>query len=224
MESWQGEHTGKQALRIKQIYHDFEADYVVLDLQNIGIQVFEALAVITKDEERGIEYDAMTVFEHKSLDKSLIQELKEKTLAMNAKPVIYPIMAYAKLNSDIAVDFRDKLQKNMISIPIPEVEAEDYLNTKNKEYMSTMDVNIRTWYLHPYRQFSEMINETVNMEFSIVSGNIKLETIGSARKDRYTSASYGNYFASLLEQDLLKEKDTSDWESFVIAGSGGYSY
>ena len=219
MESCQGEHTGKQALRVKQIYHDFECDYVVLDLQNVGINVFEALAVITKDEERGIEYDAMTVFEHKSLEKSLIDELKEKTLAMNAKPVIYPIMAYAKLNSDIAVEFRDKLQKNMISIPIPEVDAEDYLNGKVKEYMNTTDVNIRTWYIHPYRQFSEMINETVNMEFSIVSGNIKLETIGSARKDRYTSASYGNYFASLLEQDLLKEKDNSDWSSYVIAGS-----
>ncbi|HSH51935.1 MAG TPA: hypothetical protein VK982_09465, partial [Bacteroidales bacterium] len=33
MESHQGEHTGKQALRIKQIYKDFKADYIVLDIQ-----------------------------------------------------------------------------------------------------------------------------------------------------------------------------------------------
>ena len=34
-------------------------------------------------------------------------------------------------------------------------------------------------------------------------------------KDRYTSLSYGNWFASLLEQDLLS--DTSDCDYVVLA-------
>lgn len=38
IESHQGEHTGKQALRIKQVYNDFEGDYIVLDLQQAGIK------------------------------------------------------------------------------------------------------------------------------------------------------------------------------------------
>ncbi len=218
MESHQGEHTGKQALRVKQIYYDFEADYIVLDLQNVGITIFERLAVLTKDEERGIEYDAFTVYEHKSLDKALIDELKEKTLAIKAKPIIFPITAYAKLNSDIAVDFRDKLQRNMCSFLIDENSAEDYLMLKNKEFSNTMDINLKVWYLHPYRQFTEMVNETVNLEYSIVSGNIKIETAtGNARKDRYVSCSYGNYFASLLENELLKEITQEDLSSFFIA-------
>lgn len=37
MESHKGEHTGIQSKRIKEIYTDFEADYIVLDLQNAGI-------------------------------------------------------------------------------------------------------------------------------------------------------------------------------------------
>ena len=85
---------------------------------------------MTKDDERGIEYDALTVYEHKSLDRSLIDELKEKTLGVKAKPVIYPIMANARLNSEIAVDFRDKLQRNMISLLINDNEAENYLTKK----------------------------------------------------------------------------------------------
>jgi hypothetical protein len=215
-ESHQGEHTEKQALRIKQIYYDFEADYIVLDLQQAGITVFERLAVVTKDEERGVEYDAFTVFEHKSLDKSLIEELKEKTLALNAKPVIYPIMASAKLNNDIAVDFRDKLQRNMCKFLIDENDGEDYLMSKNKEYLNTDDINLKVWYLNHYRQFTEMINETINLEYSLLSGNIKLETVGTARKDRFTSGSYGGFFISLLEQDLLKEQDSdTDLSNFV---------
>lgn len=217
MESHQGEHTEKQTLRIKQVYHDFEADYIVLDLQQAGIAIFERLAVITKDEERGLEYDAFTVYEHKSLSKSLIEELKEKTLAINAKPIVYPIMAGARDNNDIAVNFRDKLQRGMCSFLIDENDGEDYLTKKNKDFARNQDINLKVWYLHPYRQFSEMINETINLEYSMSGGNIKLETVGSSRKDRYTSCSYGGWFISLLEQDLLKEKKSEDLSSYFVS-------
>lgn len=205
MESHQGEHTGKQSLRIKQIYKDFEADYIVLDLQQAGITVFERLATITKDEERGVEYEAFTTMEHKSLDKALISELKEKTLAQNAKPIIYPVRANAKLNSDIAIDFRDNLMRNMASFPIDSADAEDYLNENNNDFKKTDDTNLKIWFLHPYMQFSYAINETINLSYSVVSGNIKLEEPNGARKDRYTSCSYGGYFISLLENDYLKD-------------------
>lgn len=216
-ESHNGEHTGKQALRIKQIYHDFEADYIVLDLQQAGIAIFERLAVITKDEERGIEYEAFTVFEHKTLDKKLIEELKEKTLAINAKPIIYPILANSKLNNDIAVDFRDRLQRNMCSFLIDDNEAEVYLKKHNKEYANNKDVNINIWFIKPYIETQLLINETINLEYSFNGGNIKLDTVGTARRDRYTSCSYGNYFVSLLELDLLKTND-SDYD-FVFTYS-----
>ena len=49
-------------------------------------------------------------------------------------------------------------------------------------------------------------------------GNIKLETVGTARKDRYTSCSYGNFWISILEIDLLKEGEDSDYD-FVFTYS-----
>jgi len=213
LESHQGEHTGKQALRIKQIYNDFEADYIVLDLQQAGITVFERLATITKDEERGVEYEAFTVFEHESLEKKLIEELQQKTLGANAKPVIYPIMANLKLNNDIAVDFRDRLQRNMCSFLINDDEAETYLSKYNKTYSknNNNDVNLNIWFLKPYLETRLLINESINLEYSFSGGNIKLETTGTARKDRYTSCSYGGYFISLLELKLLKNND-SDYD------------
>ena len=186
LESHQGEHTGKQSLRIKQIYHDFGADYIVLDLP-------------------------FTVFEHKSLDKKLIEELQEKTLGANAKPVIYPILAGSKLNNDIAVDFRDKLQRSRISFLIDESEAETYLSRFNKEYKNSGDINLKNWFIQPYFETMLMVNESVNLIYSFSEGNVKLNTVGSARKDRYTSCSYGNYFISLLELELLKQSG-SDYD------------
>lgn len=216
MESHQGENTILQTLRIKQVYYDFSADYIVLDLQQAGITIYEQLGLITKDEERGVEYDAFTVMDSKHIDNQLYKELQEKTLIINAKPVIFPILATAKLNSNIAVDFRDKLQRGMIKFLIDNVEAEEYLLTHVKEYVRTDDVALKVWYLQPYAQTAEMINETVNLEYSVVSGNIKLQEPSGKRKDRYTSVSYGNYFISLLEKDLLKQKDDFDWAAYAL--------
>ena len=56
MESVHGGETTKQAIRIKQLYTDFNADYCVLDGRNAGISVYDMLAKVLFDEERNIEY------------------------------------------------------------------------------------------------------------------------------------------------------------------------
>ena len=60
--------------------------------------------------------------------------------------------------------------------------------------------------------------ELQDNEFNSISFDvIKLDTVGTARRDRYTSNSYGNYFISLLELDLLK--NTNDDYDFVFSYS-----
>ena len=59
----------------------------------------------------------------------------------------------------------------------------------------------------------------MSLKSSIVSGNIKLEEVGNKRKDRYTSCSYGGYFISLLEKELLKKEESNDLENFFITPS-----
>jgi len=125
--------------------------------------------------------------------------------------VIYPILAGSKLNNDIAVDFRDKLQRSRISFLIDESEAETYLSRFNKEYKNSGDINLKNWFIQPYFETMLMVNESVNLIYSFSEGNVKLNTVGSARKDRYTSCSYGNYFISLLELELLKQSG-SDYD------------
>lgn len=216
MESHQGENTILQALRIKQIYYDFRADYIVLDLQGAGITIYEQLGLVTKDEARGLEYEALTVMNSEHVEDRVYRELREKTLAMNAKPVIFPISATARLNDKIAVDFRDKLQRGMIKFLVDNIEAEEYLSTHIKEFNKTEDPGLRAWFIHPYIQTSAMITEAVNLEYSINNGLIKLQEPKGKRKDRYTSCSYGNWFATLLERDLLKDSDYDDNDPLVF--------
>ena len=68
-----------------------------------------------------------------------------------------------------------------------------------------------------------IVNECINLEMAIIGGNKKLETATStARKDRYSSLAYGNFFASLLDQDLLQEQDTGDDWTAVMGLTYGF--
>ena len=47
------------------------------------------------------------------------------------------------------------------------------------------------------------------------TGAIVIHEQGSNRKDRYTSCSYGSYFASLLEKDLISKNDDYEFVTFI---------
>jgi hypothetical protein len=153
----------------------------------------------------------------KDMDDKTYQELKERTISRNAEEVIYPISATARLNNDIAVDFRDKLQKRKISFLISEVEADDYLITNNQDYMKwSDDISERAWYLHPYIQTSALVNECVSLGMTMLNGFIRLKEPSGGRKDRYTSVSYGSYFISIyLDPQIRKDEDFLDERDLV---------
>lgn len=206
MESFNGENTLLQALRIKQLFYDFEADNVILDLQQAGIAVYDALTQITKDPDRGVEYDPWLVMMHPEIDQKLYDELIERAIAKEGLEVIFPILATAQLNNDIAVAFRDRLQKRNWNFLVPPIEADEYLTKKEKNYLKDVDgINQRVRLLHPYAQTTEFINECISLEANISGGKIQLKEREGKRKDRYTSVSYGNYYITFLDRDLIKD-------------------
>ena len=215
LESSHGSNTISQALRIKELYYDFGADYLVLDLQQVGISIFDSMSSVTANPDRGGDYPAFTVLESPYIDEKVKEELRDRTLGVNALPIVFPISGTAKLNSDIAVAFRGALQKKLWDFLATDLDAEDYLIKTNKEFLQTTeeDLSMRTWMLHPYVQTNLFVGECLNLEMSTVSNNIKLDE-GNGLKDRYTAVSYLNYFVStILDRELLRQPDDkSEWE------------
>lgn len=221
LEVSKGQSTVTQALNVKRLCDDAQIDYMVLDLQQAGIAIFDSLSQTTIDESRGKTYEGYTVMPHYSLDDKLITELRDRTLSPNAKPMIYPILASQRLNNDIAVSFRTSLQKKLWNFLISESEAEDYLIKNSKEFVADMDdSHARAIWLAPYLNTDFLISESINLELNLINGIIKLTEPEGALKDRYSMISYGNWFISFLDKDLIKEGDnTSDWEAILAVSN-----
>jgi len=202
MEAVHGSETTKQAIRIKQLYTDFNADYCVLDGRNAGISVYDMLAKVLFDEERNIEYKPWKCMND--------EKVANRIQIAGAEENVYVIKAQLETNSSIAESMRNALNTGMIDLLISNTEAIDEIANFIPEY-AVADVDTQLFFERPYLETVALINEMINLEYERgeQTGLIKLIN-NNDRKDRYTSVSYGNYFAQMLEHDLLS--DSSEYE------------
>jgi hypothetical protein len=212
IESHNGATASQQALRIKQLYYEYGADYLVIDTQNAGITVYDELTKEIIDDITGEIYPAWTIIDDDKLhvlNKETISDLRDRTVESGALPIIFPVQGSLSLNSKIAVDFKKQLDNNSISFLVNEQRAIDILTSKDSLFRNNNNPNYRAFKLAPYVQTSELIEECINLSMEIIGINIRLIEPTNGRKDRYSSISYGNYFISLKEIRKLKGGNNS---------------
>jgi len=201
--------TTKQAIRIRQLYEDFEADYIVIDARNGGVQIIYTLGKVLYDEERGLEYAPLKCMNN--------DDYANVVKNPNAKEVIYAINATQQLNSDVAYSFRRSLIENKIDLLINYNIAKEEILSENKDYINEIDLDEQMLYELPFLETQLMISECAELlyEKAPQTGVIKIYEQGSNRKDRYTACSYGNYFIDQLELDLLSDNSDYEFQTFI---------
>ena len=173
------------------------------------IAIYDMLAKIMYDEERDCEYAPLTCMN----DDTIANRIKIE----GALPCIFAINASQKLNSDIAHDFRYVLDGKQIDFLISFEKASEEILPNIKEYISSPDPEVQSFYEAPFLETQALIGETTALvyEKKEQTGVIVIKEQGANRKDRYTSCSYGSYFASLLEKDLISKNDEYEYSVYI---------
>lgn len=206
IESYNGMSSEKQAVRLKQLFEDFDADKIIIDSQALGQTVFQELHKNNWDDERNKEYDRWTCFnDDNTIDKSMYR---------GALPVIYSMKAYQQINHDIAMSLKDVFIKRKIQLPISDIEIKDTLIEKY-DFASRSPLEQATL-LQPYCQATSLTSELVNLEFSLSGGKVKISEKSTARKDRFSSLGYCNYLADLIEKEEYKNKRKKKSKFFFL--------
>jgi len=206
MEKMEGQHSELQSIRMKQLYYDFEADYVAIDTNGNGMSVSDDLMRILYDKDRDVEYPAWTVINDEAMD--------DRKMDKNAIPIIYSIKGNPELNHKVAVGLRSAFEKKKIRLLINDIEAKEELIEKKGFLKKTTEEQV--YLLKPFAQATALTNELVNLIYRVSSGYIKIEEVGTTTKDRYSSVGYANYVATLLEQDMIKANNNDDILSYVM--------
>jgi hypothetical protein len=210
IEHCDGWHTEDVAIRIKQLFEDFEADYVAIDTLGQGLSVADCLFRTSYDKDRDVYYDAWSVFND--------DKMKSRTIDKNAKNIVFSIKVSGssalKLNHNIAISLRNDMKNGRLKLLIDEVKAREYL-VSNKIIKPTTPSDEISKLLLPYVQTTILQNEMIMLNTKYLNGFIQLKEPKTKRKDRFTSLAYCNYLAITLEEELKKDNNKTGWEDFV---------
>lgn len=200
--------TTMQAIRIRQLFEDYDADYIVVDARNGGLQIVYSLEKALYDSERGVEYSPLCVMNNDEYAKACQDS--------NAKKCIYVINATQQLNSDIAIGFRKNLMEKKIEFLVNYNTAKEEVLCEIPEYMEAVkkgDSETVVSFEMPFLETQLMISECAELQYEKMpqTGIIKIHEQGTKRKDRYSSTSYGSRFFDLMELEMLGKDVEPDY-------------
>ena len=161
-----------------------------------GIGVYDSMTRVLYDEDRDVEYEPMRAYN----DEKMSDRADKSAL-----PVIFSIkVVKLDVNHEIAMSLKDVFQKRKIKLLVNELEGRDFL--VEKQGILKKSPEEQAYRIRPYAQTTALINELINLQSQIYNGFVRIRERGINRKDHYSSLSYGNYLARILERDLKKTK------------------
>lgn len=201
LEAQRGERADRQALRIRQLFDDFNADYIVLDTRNGGVTVLDELGKVLYDDERGIEYTPLKAMND--------DDLAKRCSYQDAQPLIYVINAGAKFNNDIAFNLKNLLASGKIDLLVDKEDVVEEIERLMGSAIISGDPELQLFYERPYLETKLLISEMLRLEYEKLenTGLIRLREKQKEMKDRYTSVAYGCWFAYMLVLDEFGDNE-----------------
>jgi len=167
------------------------------------ISIYDTLARVLYDDERGVEYKPLKCMNDDTIANRIVSS--------SAEPRIFVITANARLNNDIAVNFKSMLMEHRVDLLVSKSDGIAEMSKYIADY-DMLDADDQLFYERPYLETMLAVNEMINLVYEKMqsTGLIRISEVGQNTKDRYTSVSYGCYFAAQLARDLLNNADEID--------------
>ena len=196
-EAFEGKDMETQAIRLRQIMEDFDANYLVLDARTYGTLIIDELGKVLYDPERDKEYSPIKVFNN--------QDLADRCKNTEATPIIWAFVGTADLNSKMHMSMLGALKDGKYKMLISHMNCKDeYLSDKKEYSISSQEGKVR--YETPYIHSDLTLNEMINLDKEFVQGGkVKLVEPATGTKDEYITSAMGNLFIQELEADLTKK-------------------
>ena len=205
--SEEGLRTEDLGLLIMRMYYQYDCDYIVLDVNGVGVPVLDYLMADRYDPIYGEMYGALDCINN--------DDLSERCNVDDAPKVIYAIQGTEKLNNNMTLSLRAGFTNGLINLLSSEQEVEDDM-AHIRGYTTLTEMQQAELRL-PYVQTTYLIDELIKLDYRVTNGLIKVKEKSKMRKDRYSSASMGYYILQELSKNLKPRKESSNiMDNFII--------
>lgn len=201
-EAFEGKDIDSQAVRIRQIMEDFDANYFIFDGRTYGTNLVDSMAKVLYDEERDKEYVPIKVFNNEAL--------AERCKNPNASPIMWAFIGGSDTNHSLHTTMLGSLKDGKYKMLISYMSCKEQYLLDKKEY-NLANVEDKARFEVPYLYSDLTLNEMVNLSKEFIQGGkIKLVEPKSGRKDKYITSAMGNLFIQELETNLTEKDNGND--------------
>lgn len=203
-ESFQGMNIDSQAIRVRQIMEDFDADVFVFDARTYGTIMTDAMAKVLYDEERDVTYYPIKVCNRDTL--------KARCKSPNAPEIMWAYIGTDESNHIMHTMMKSALMEKKYKMLQPSIIARDYLSENDEYVLGSPEVKAR--YELPYVQSDLTLNEMVNLKTEFVKQTkIKLVEPSTGTKDKYMTSAMANLYVQQELEPLLTQDESDDWDN-----------
>lgn len=200
-DAFEGMDIDSQAIKVRRIMEDFDADYFVFDARTYGTNLVDSMAKILYDEERDVEYSPIRVFNNDTL--------KARCKNPNAVPIMWAFIGGTETNHQMHTTMKGALVDGKYKMLVSSHDSSDYLDGK-KEYEKASPEE-KAIYELPYVYSDLTLNEMINLNKEYVSvTKIKLSEPSNGTKDKYVASAMANLFIQDELETKLTKKDKSN--------------
>lgn len=223
IQGWEASDSTGAVNRIRELYWDYQTDYIVDDQQSGGEVIYNLFTQPWEHPERGRAWNShgftisdKTEYVSAVAIDSKIEDYKMRTVDPHAIPCIIPVKGSSTLNDIVWKEMRRQLEYGNVKFLIDTNDFQETL-VDNGEYfkMTSEQYGIAC---APYNHTEELIKEAVNLKAEFKQDKVRLSEPLNGTKDRIVALAYGNYIATLIENRWNKDiaQDEFDIDSIQL--------
>lgn len=215
IESWTGSDSIGANDRVRELRYDYNADFVIQDQRSGGEVLYNHMTEKLEKPERGDNWNShgLTIadnIEYQVVSESKLADLRNRTVDPEAIHCVIPIIGTAELNHLCWVELKKQLESNNVKFLISMQEKQEELEDSGEFFrMTPEEIGDE---LAPYGETDLLIQEAVNLKTEIRMDKVHLSEPRTGTKDRAVVLAYGNYVASLIENQWKKQMQKSTYD------------
>lgn len=221
METWPANDDDGAVQRLKEIYFDYDASYIVADARNGGENVIIQFSKPTQNENRGSRWTARgfgmaDTMAYHIANKEKVDFYRSRAIDKDCIPCIIPFIGSATTNTAYWRSMKRTLDRGMFKMLVSMQEKQENLENNGQYYQLTSEQLAEE--LAPYGQGDMLIKEAVELTSEIRNDQIKLVEPRSGHKDRIVTLSMAMLVIDKIEEEWNRQAqdDDEDYENIQL--------
>ena len=205
-QNYEGLRAEEQALEIRRIAAQYDADWLIIDARGLGLPLLDLLMSDMYDPEYGVTYAAWGCYNN--------EEINKRCKVKNAPKKIWAMLANNDINSQCALTLREEFRQNTIRLLCHEENFDEDMSELTGFSKLSLEDKMRIKAI--YVNTSLLVNELINLETEVKGNYVRVREKSGYRKDRFSSLSYNIWLANYLEKEYFSNKKQKTIQDLVF--------